>query len=87
MAIFRLGMKSVALVLLMSISAPSDAALTKEVVYYYTDPQGTVLATADSSGAIISQTDRRPFGATALGSSDASFRRQEFKRSRVLART
>ena len=40
---------------------------TRNVTYYYTDPQGTVLATADSAGNIVSQVDHRSFGDEALG--------------------
>jgi uncharacterized protein RhaS with RHS repeats len=35
--------------------------------YYYTDPQGTVLAKADASGAIIATYDYAPYG-TAVAS-------------------
>jgi RHS repeat-associated protein len=37
--------------------------------YYYTDPQGTVLAKADAAGNIIETSDYRPYGARALGTS------------------
>jgi len=37
------------------------------VTYYYTSPQGTVLATADAAGNVISTADYRPYGAQALG--------------------
>jgi RHS repeat-associated protein len=40
--------------------------LTK-VTYYYTDPQGTVLATVDEQGNLLTTTDRRPYGEQALG--------------------
>lgn len=46
------------------------SAQTRSVTYYYTDPQGTVLATADSAGNIVSQVDHRAFGDEALGSRD-----------------
>lgn len=35
--------------------------------YYYTDPQGTVLAKADASGTIIATYDYAPYGSQALG--------------------
>ena len=35
--------------------------------YYYTDPQGTVLAKADATGNIVEMSDYRPYGARALG--------------------
>src|SRR5579875_2235787 len=37
------------------------------VTYYYTSPQGTVLAKADSAGNLISTADYRPYGSQALG--------------------
>lgn len=37
------------------------------VTYYYTSPQGTVLAKADSAGNVISTSDYRPYGSQALG--------------------
>jgi len=45
------------------------AAGTKSVTYYYSDPQGNVLATTDASGNIISTRDYRPYGQAALGPS------------------
>lgn len=38
------------------------------VTYYYTNQQGTPLATADASGAILSTSDYRPYGSQVLGS-------------------
>jgi len=37
------------------------------VTYYYTNPQGTPLATADASGSILTTSDYRPYGAQAMG--------------------
>ncbi len=39
----------------------------KDVTYYYTSPQGTVLAKADEKGNLLSTSDYRSFGSTALG--------------------
>lgn len=43
----------------------------REVAYYYTDPQGTVLAETDAQGNIRSSSDFRPFGGFALGVAQA----------------
>lgn len=37
------------------------------VTYYYTSPQGTVLATADAAGNVLSTADYRPYGDRILG--------------------
>jgi RHS repeat-associated protein len=42
---------------------------TEVVTYYYTDAQGTPLATADAQGNITSTADYRPYGVQALGQS------------------
>jgi RHS repeat-associated protein len=39
----------------------------ERVTYYYTDQQGTVLATADAVGNVLSSADYRPYGAIARG--------------------
>jgi RHS repeat-associated protein len=44
----------------------SQAAET--VTYYYTNEQGTPLATADASGNILTTSDYRPYGSQVLGS-------------------
>ncbi|HEV7777737.1 MAG TPA: RHS repeat-associated core domain-containing protein, partial [Luteibacter sp.] len=41
----------------------------EQVKYYYTDAQGTVLATTDAQGNIFSTNDYRPYGLLALGQS------------------
>ncbi|KAF1003078.1 MAG: tRNA(Glu)-specific nuclease WapA [Luteibacter sp.] len=46
----------------------SPPAIAETVTYYYTNPQGTVLATADAAGNLLTTTDYRPYGAQALGS-------------------
>jgi len=61
----RVAQKSgLALFLLSSICSASAA---ETVTYYYTNLQGTVLATADATGNIISTVDQRPYGSQALG--------------------
>lgn len=37
------------------------------VTYYYTDSQGSVLATADESGRVLTVSDRKPYGDRAMG--------------------
>ncbi|WP_051943202.1 MULTISPECIES: RHS repeat-associated core domain-containing protein [Luteibacter] len=57
-----------ALLLLALLFAASGSARAAETVtYYYTSPQGTVLAKADASGNILSSADYRPYGTQALG--------------------
>ncbi|SKB49883.1 RHS repeat-associated core domain-containing protein [Luteibacter sp. 22Crub2.1] len=43
-------------------------AADETVTYYYTSPQGSVLATADASGHLLNTVDYRPYGGQALGS-------------------
>ncbi|WP_429200072.1 RHS repeat-associated core domain-containing protein [Luteibacter sp. W1I16] len=50
---------------IMLVVGAAQAAET--VTYYYTSPQGTVLAKADSAGNVISAADYRPYGSQALG--------------------
>lgn len=45
-----------------------SASATKVVTYDYTDPNGSVLATADSAGNTISQSDFSPYGEPMLSS-------------------
>ncbi|MEZ2418490.1 RHS repeat-associated core domain-containing protein [Luteibacter sp. RCC_6_2] len=59
----------VGLLALIGHAASSDA--TEAVTYYYSDPQGTVLAKADGSGNVIARSDYRPFGEVASGISEA----------------
>lgn len=58
-----------ALLLLMAMVCASIgvARATETITYYYTSPQGTVLAKADASGNIISNADYRPYGTQAMG--------------------
>ncbi|WP_291782247.1 RHS repeat-associated core domain-containing protein [Luteibacter sp.] len=49
---------------------PSDvraSGQTAMVTYYYTDPEGTVLATANEQGEILTRSDRRPYGEQVMG--------------------
>jgi RHS repeat-associated protein len=57
------------LLILFIFSLISNGAKASNVVYIYTDVQGTTLAEADSSGNIISSYDYRPYGILSLGSS------------------
>ena len=43
------------------------AAHAETITYYYTNQQGTPLATADAAGNILSTADYRPYGVQALG--------------------
>ncbi|WP_250626770.1 RHS repeat-associated core domain-containing protein [Pinirhizobacter soli] len=38
-----------------------------KVTYYYTDSQGTVLATTDDAGNVLTAADRRPYGEQVMG--------------------
>ncbi|UPG95258.1 RHS repeat-associated core domain-containing protein [Luteibacter aegosomatissinici] len=58
--------KAIAILLVLLFSFNSAAA-SDAVTYYYTDQQGTVLSTADSSGNILSTSDYRPYGPLARG--------------------
>jgi len=44
-----------------------SARAADTVTYYYTSPQGTVLAKADTAGNLISTADYRPYGSQGLG--------------------
>lgn len=52
---------------LLALCANSSVA-AETVTYYYTSPQGTVLATTDGAGNVLSTADYRPYGAQANGS-------------------
>lgn len=49
----------------LAFAQAASAAAT--VTYYYTSPQGTVLAKADAAGNIISNADYRPYGSQVIG--------------------
>lgn len=51
--------------------AARTAAAAETVTYYYTNPQGTVLATADAAGNLLTTTDYRPYGAQVMGAPSA----------------
>ena len=60
-----------ALLSIWAISAPGSALATeREVTYYYTDHQGSVIATTDAAGNISSANDYRPYGMSGSGSPD-----------------
>jgi RHS repeat-associated protein len=45
----------------------AGASTAETVTYYYTNQQGTPLATADASGNILTTSDYRPYGSQVLG--------------------
>lgn len=47
---------------------PAQAA--KTITYYYTSPEGTVLAKADNAGNAISSSEYRPYGSQALSAAE-----------------
>lgn len=55
---------SVAILAWLSVGTAAHAGVRH---YYYTDPQGTVLAKADAAGTITETADYRPYGSQALG--------------------
>jgi len=59
--------RAVATVFMLLCSLLVTAQAAETVTYYYTSPQGTVLATADSAGNVLSSADYRPYGSQALG--------------------
>ena len=64
MKIMKTGTRWLAL-LLLSLASSLAQAGTKS--YYYTDPQGTVLAKADQQGNIVETYDYAPYGVQVLG--------------------
>jgi len=64
MKILKTGTRWLAL-LLLSLASSLAQAGTKS--YYYTDPQGTVLAKADQQGNIVETYDYAPYGVQVLG--------------------
>jgi RHS repeat-associated protein len=53
--------------LLLAVSPACLAQVAETVTYYYTNQQGTPLATADASGNILTTSDYRPYGGQVLG--------------------
>lgn len=56
-------------VLLPLLAGPAEAA--EVVTYYYTSPQGSVLAKTDAAGNLINTADYRPYGRKVLGSPES----------------
>ncbi|MDQ0011367.1 RHS repeat-associated protein [Luteibacter jiangsuensis] len=54
------------LIVALMVAAPAWSG--KSVSYYYSDPQGTILAVTDSNGNVVSTTDYAPYGASVMGS-------------------
>jgi len=54
--------------LLFAVSPACLAQVAETVTYYYTNQQGTPLATADAAGTILTTSDYRPYGSQVLGS-------------------
>jgi RHS repeat-associated protein len=55
--------------LFLCCALAAQSAVAETVIYYYTSPQGTVLATADASGNVTSSVEYRPYGTQAAGAS------------------
>jgi len=49
---------------------PASALAERVTVYYYTDPQGTILAVTDATGNIIERRDHKPYGTAMSAGSD-----------------
>jgi len=52
------------------VALPATALAERTTVYYYTDPQGSILAVTDASGNIIERRDYKPYGAPVSMPSD-----------------
>ena len=55
-------MKSLIVLLLISLLTVGAAHSAEQVIFYHTDPVGTPLAMTDASGNVVWQADYRPFG-------------------------
>ena len=53
--------------LVMLVGAAHAATPNAATTYYFTDPQGTVLATTDAAGNVITNVNYRPYGQQASG--------------------
>lgn len=58
-------------ILIMLFMADMPMCHASTVTYYYTDQQGTPLATADAAGNILSTFEYKPYGGQVLGESQA----------------
>jgi RHS repeat-associated protein len=55
---------------LVALGTMPGRVQAETVTYYYGNPQGTPLATADAAGNILSSSDYRPYGVQALGTTE-----------------
>lgn len=62
---WRKGILGLLSIIVLAFAAKSYAAET--VTYYYTDHQGSVLATADAAGNLVAKNDYLPYGAQVAG--------------------
>lgn len=60
--------RSVLMLSIISYATLGGTSKADTVTYYYTNQQGTPLATADAAGNVVSTADYRPYGAQVLGS-------------------
>ncbi|KAF1008677.1 MAG: tRNA nuclease WapA [Luteibacter sp.] len=56
---------AIAIIVAFANGAPGQCK-AQTVTYYYTDPQGTILATTDAQGNVTATFDHKPFGIDAL---------------------
>lgn len=61
-------LKRAAFIALGLVASVGTLRAAEVVTYYYTSLQGTVLATTDGAGNVVSTTDYRPYGSQVLGS-------------------
>ena len=61
----RIGIWSI---VLLGCALLSISSAAKDVTYFYTDQQGTVLATTDAAGNLLRRSDNKPFGSPILDS-------------------
>ncbi|WP_250627766.1 RHS repeat-associated core domain-containing protein [Pinirhizobacter soli] len=54
----------------MLLALLGNAWAAEKVTYYYTNEQGTPLATTDENGVVLTRVDYRAYGAQALGTSE-----------------
>lgn len=63
--------KWLSLIVIGLVALAGQVRAAETVTYYYTNPQGTVLATADASGFVRTAADYRPYGAQVIGTPEA----------------